>query len=83
MTLTLEDCPRENPGGENPVSGDLSVTTKWMPLNQTPDGANIAVLTLFVYSCNNLASQQAEDGIPEKVSVNVRVTNQPSKPSKP
>ena len=78
MSLNLEDCPRENPEGKNPVSGELTVATKWMPLSFTADGATLAVLTLFVYSCNTLVSSQTESGIPEEVSVSVSVTNQPS-----
>jgi len=79
MSLNLEDCPRENPEGKNPVSGELTVATKWMPLSFTADGATLAVLTLFVYSCNTLVSSQTQSGIPEEVSVSVSVTNQPTK----
>lgn len=79
VSLPLEDCPRENPGGENPVSGELSVSTKWLPLDQTADGATLAVLTVFVYSCNTLVSALTGDGVPDEVSVTVGVTGQPSK----
>jgi len=81
MSLQLEDSARENPEQKYDVSGELSLTSKWMPLNSTPDGAAVAVLTLFVYSCNTLVSSQNPDGIPEEVSVIINVTNQPAKTS--
>ena len=76
-SLQLEDCARENPEQKYEVSGQLSVSTKWVPLNSNPDGAAVAVLTVFVYSANTLISAQNPDGAPEEVSVNVGVTGQP------
>jgi len=79
ITLTLGDCPMENPEGKEDVSGDISVTSKWMPLVSTQDGASLAVVTVFIYSCNTLVSSQAEDGTPETTSVLVTLTGQETK----
>lgn len=52
-----------------------------MALNSTPDGAAVAVVTVFVYSANTLVSTQNPDGVPDEVSVNITVTGQPVKTS--
>lgn len=81
MSLQLEDCARENPEQKYEVSGELNLSAKWMALNSTPDGAAVAVVTIFVYSANTLVSTQNADGVPDEVSVNITVTGQPVKTS--
>jgi len=72
VTLALEDDALENSQHADEVSGVLSVTLKWMPLSLTPVAEpKMVVLTLFIYSCNNLVSTTNDDGIPGKVRVKV------------
>jgi len=72
-TLTLEDDALENSQYADEVSGQLNVATKWMPLSLTPVAEpKMVVLTLFIYSCNNLVSTANDNGIPDKVRVKVK-----------
>lgn len=87
-TLDLQDDPNLNyPSStkKHPVqvSGSLSFVTKWLPLkrhyypdDQDQEDFEVAVLTVFVYSCNNLV--MFGDGSPlpggAQVPDSVRVT---------
>jgi len=73
ITLDLQDDALENSSSSKPtkVSGTLNVTMKWLPLEQQCDTPTIAVLTVFIYSCNNLTTEGNEQGVPGHVVVKV------------
>ena len=83
MTLTLEDSLMDNPKGKQSVSGELTVTTKWMPINKTKnDGAVLAVLVVSVYSFNDPETEDTTTGKKPNISVSIEVTDQKSKQQK-
>jgi len=78
MALALQDDTLENSDHDEPngIAGELNVAIKWMPLTSqlaTPDNVDptMAVLTVFIYSCNNLVATSSEDGIPAQIAVRV------------
>ena len=73
VSLALEGDSLIDPEAE--VAGDLNIMSRWMPL--TPNPGEIAVLTLFVYSCNNLIDPNTEDGIPSQILVRITQAGHP------
>ena len=82
MTLTLEDSLTDNPKGKKSVSGELTVTTKWMPIDKTEDEAVVAVLTVSVYSFDDPETEDTTSGEKPEISVSIEVTDQKSKQQK-
>lgn len=66
-TVALEDDPMENnPKKPTVVSGEVTFSMRWMPLvaanGSVVTTAPVIVLTIFVYSCNNLVEMSAGGG---------------------
>jgi len=90
ITMVLEDDPLQNSSNDpTPISGDISFELRWRPFLTSPDsfenGPNIVLLTVFLYSCNNLmefadgSKIEENEGIPEENQVVIQITGQPKK----
>jgi len=76
MTLPLIDDALDNSDHEpNEIAGELNVTMNWMPLGPTKDAPQVAVLTIFIYSCNNVVPPDNGTGIPDQIAVKVTPPN--------
>lgn len=77
MALPLIDDALDNSDSEpNEIAGELNVMIKWMPLGlPRPENPQAAVLTVFIYSCNNVVPPDNGRGIPEQIAVKVTPPN--------
>jgi len=84
ITMTLEDDPLQNSSKHpTPISGDITFQLRWRPFVTSPadlnDGPNVILLTIFLYSCNNLmefedgSKIEGNDGIPEENQVVIKI----------
>merc|ERR1712136_731359 len=84
ITMTLEDDPIQNSSKHpTPISGDITFQLRWRPFLTSPadlnDGPNVVLLTIFLYSCNNLmefedgSKIEGNNGIPEENQVVIKI----------
>jgi len=83
MALALEDDVLDNsPTDPNEVAGELNVTMKWLPLKPTQEEPVIAVLSIFIYSCNNVVTGENEQKVPGQIAVRVTPPNPERNPTR-